>query len=49
MVVGVENILFLLVHGESFDYIGSTRAVYDMMNQSFPFKIDQAGSTVIRY
>jgi len=40
-VPGVENILFLLVHGESFDYIGSTRAVYDMMNQSFPFKIDQ--------
>jgi len=35
--VGVENILFLLIHGESFDYIGSSRLVYDMENQAFPF------------
>ena len=34
---GVENILFLLIHGESFDYIGSSRLVYDMENMAFPF------------
>ncbi|XP_023337396.1 nicastrin [Eurytemora carolleeae] len=37
----VENVLFLLVHGESFDYIGSTRAVYDMMSDSFPFNLTE--------
>ena len=38
---GVENILFLLIHGESFDYIGSSRLVYDMQHQAFPFNLSQ--------
>jgi len=39
---GVENVLFLLIHGESFDYIGSSRLVYDMENQAFPFNKSKA-------
>ena len=34
---GIQNILFLLIQGESFDFIGSTRLVHDMVNLSFPF------------
>ena len=34
---GIQNILFLLIQGESFDFIGSTRLVHDMENLSFPF------------
>ena len=36
---GHDNILFLLVHGESLDYLGSNRLVYDMMKDDFPSKI----------
>jgi len=34
---GIKNVLFLLIHGESFEYIGSTRMVDDMLNSRFPF------------
>ena len=34
---GIQNILFLLIQGESFDFIGSTRLIDDMLNLSFPF------------
>ena len=34
---GIKNVLFLLIHGESFDHIGSTRLVDDMMKSGFPF------------
>ena len=39
---GVENILFLLIHGESFDYIGSSRLAYDMEHEAFPYNLSQA-------
>ena len=39
---GVENILFLLLQGESFDNIGSSRLVYDMQNGAFPFDLAKA-------
>jgi len=35
----VDNIVLVLLNGESFDYIGSSRMVYDMMNQKFPFPL----------
>lgn len=49
---GHENILFLLVHGESLDYLGSNRLVYDMMKDDFPAKlakdIEEDASTTSR-
>lgn len=33
-----KNVLFAFFHGESFDYIGSTKVFYDMKNQKFPEK-----------
>jgi len=33
---GVENILFAFFNGESFDYIGSSRAAFDMVRGEFP-------------
>ena len=39
---GVENILFLLIHGESFDFIGSSRLAYDMEHEAFPYILSQA-------
>ena len=38
----MENILFLLLQGESFDNIGSSRLVYDMQNGAFPFDLAKA-------
>ena len=38
----MENILFLLLQGESFDNIGSSRLVYDMQNGAFPFDMEKA-------
>lgn len=35
-----KNILFLLLHGESYDYIGSSRIVYDMKQNIFPVRPD---------
>ena len=31
-----KNVLFALLNGEAFDYIGSSRMVYDMENGLFP-------------
>jgi nicastrin len=33
---GISNILFAFLNGEAFDYIGSSRMVYEMNNKSFP-------------
>ena len=33
---GVENVLFAFLNGESYDYIGSSKMVYDMGNSEFP-------------
>ena len=33
---GISNIMFAFLNGESFDYIGSSNMVYNMMNSSFP-------------
>jgi hypothetical protein len=33
-----NNVLFLLLNGESYDYIGSSRVVWDMQNGIFPMK-----------
>ena len=32
-----KNVLFAFLNGESFDYIGSSKMVYDMKNGKFPF------------
>ncbi|XP_071748654.1 LOW QUALITY PROTEIN: nicastrin [Lepeophtheirus salmonis] len=39
-----SNVIFAFMNGESFDYIGSSRMVYDMMNGNFPFHSDQSFS-----
>ena len=31
-----KNVLFALLNGEAFDYIGSSRMVYDMEKGDFP-------------
>jgi len=33
-----NNVLFLLLNGEAYDYIGSSRVVWDMKNGVFPMK-----------
>jgi nicastrin len=33
-----NNVLFLLLNGEAYDYIGSSRVVWDMKNRVFPMK-----------
>ena len=33
------NILFAFLNGEAFDYIGSSRMVYDMTEKAFPAKV----------
>jgi hypothetical protein len=47
---GVENILFAFFNGEAFDYIGSSRAAYDMARGEFPMasnpKIDKQWPTI---
>jgi len=35
----VDNIMLMLLNGESFDYIGSSRLVYDMVEQKFPLPL----------
>ena len=37
---GLENIWFLLLNGESFDFSGSSRLLYDMKNNQFPHKMN---------
>ena len=36
---GISNIMFAFLNGESFDYIGSSNMVYNMMNSSFPSNV----------
>lgn len=33
-----KNVLFVLFNGEAYDYIGSSRVVYDLSQKQFPFK-----------
>ena len=33
---GVSNVLYAFLNGESFDYIGSSKFVYDMLESKFP-------------
>ena len=37
--------MFLLLHGESFDYIGSSRLVYDMINDAFPYNLTESAKS----
>ncbi|XP_054760855.2 nicastrin-like [Lytechinus pictus] len=37
----MKNIMFTFFQGESYDYIGSSRMVYDMKKGVFPFKLDE--------
>lgn len=34
-----NNVIFILFNGEAYDYIGSSRIVYDMENGEFPNNI----------
>ncbi|XP_063001968.1 nicastrin [Elgaria multicarinata webbii] len=47
-VPGIEslprNIMFVFFQGETFDYIGSSRMVYDMQNDKFPVQLDSIHS-----
>uniref|UniRef100_T1JAP2 Nicastrin n=1 Tax=Strigamia maritima TaxID=126957 RepID=T1JAP2_STRMM len=38
--VSKMNVMFSLLNGESFDYIGSSRMVYDMEKDNFPVPLD---------
>lgn len=31
--------MFVFFHGESYDYIGSSRMIYDMENNAFPYRL----------
>lgn len=31
-----RNVMFILFNGEAYDYIGSSRVVYDMLDGNFP-------------
>jgi len=46
---GIENVLFLLIHGESFDYIGSSRLLYDMNNDAFPYNLSRVREDDLYY
>ncbi|EMP31359.1 Nicastrin [Chelonia mydas] len=39
-----RNIMFTFFQGETFDYIGSSRMVYDMENDKFPVRLDNIHS-----
>ncbi|XP_026573476.1 nicastrin [Pseudonaja textilis] len=39
-----KNIMFAFFQGETFDYIGSSRMVYDMQNGRFPFQLENIDS-----
>ena len=34
-----KNVMFTLFNGESFDYIGSSKMMYDIQNNKFPEEI----------
>ncbi|XP_050034653.1 nicastrin [Dermacentor andersoni] len=42
-----NNVLFVLFNGEAFDYIGSSRIVYDMEKGQFPL-VNQSGSAKVQ-
>lgn len=42
-----KNVLFVLFNGESYDYIGSQRLVYDIENDSFPTRSDPKSDSYI--
>lgn len=35
-----KNVFFIIFNGESYDYIGSQRLVYDIINKKFPMEKD---------
>lgn len=37
------NVLFVFFSGESYDYMGSQRFLYDMENGEFPVPVEEAG------
>ncbi|XP_059498823.1 nicastrin [Stegostoma tigrinum] len=39
-----KNIMFLFFQGETFDYIGSSKVVYDMKKGNFPIQLGNIGS-----
>ncbi|NWH72475.1 NICA protein, partial [Piaya cayana] len=41
-----RNVMFTFFQGETFDYIGSSRMVYDMENDKFPLRLDNIHSFV---
>ncbi|XP_006895531.1 PREDICTED: nicastrin [Elephantulus edwardii] len=41
-----KNVMFIFFQGETFDYIGSSRMVYDMENGKFPVKLENIDSFV---
>ncbi|XP_035704383.1 nicastrin isoform X2 [Folsomia candida] len=45
----IDNVYFILFHGETFGYIGSSRMVYDMKNGDFPqgIKNDSQNTTAM--
>ncbi|XP_058716228.1 nicastrin [Poecile atricapillus] len=39
-----RNVLFVFFQGESFDYIGSSRLVWDMEQEKFPLRLENVGA-----
>ncbi|XP_063032370.1 nicastrin isoform X2 [Melospiza melodia melodia] len=39
-----RNVLFVFFQGESFDYIGSSRLVFDMEQEKFPLRLENIGA-----
>ncbi|XP_064588676.1 nicastrin isoform X5 [Zonotrichia leucophrys gambelii] len=39
-----SNVLFVFFQGESFDYIGSSRLVFDMEQEKFPLRLENVGA-----
>ncbi|OWA54266.1 Nicastrin [Hypsibius exemplaris] len=43
-----REIMFVLFNGEAFDYIGSSRLVYDMQKGEFPQKVDLSSNDTVQ-
>uniref|UniRef100_A0A8C3Y5S3 Nicastrin n=1 Tax=Catharus ustulatus TaxID=91951 RepID=A0A8C3Y5S3_CATUS len=39
-----QNVLFVFFQGETFDYIGSSRLVFDMEQEKFPLRLENIGA-----
>ncbi|NXR19056.1 NICA protein, partial [Cinclus mexicanus] len=39
-----RNVLFIFFQGETFDYIGSSRLVFDMEQEKFPLRLENVGA-----